>query len=58
MQGDSSEQYIYPLDGFEISEESIVQASSGQAKEVEIAGNFYQECAKMMDRYTQKSYTI
>ena len=46
MQGDSSEQYIYPLDGFEISEESIVQASSGQAKEVEIAGNFYQECAK------------
>lgn len=58
IQGDSEEQYIYPLDGFEITEESVVQATSGEAKEVEVTGNIYQERAKMLDRYTQKSYTI
>jgi len=58
IQGDSNEQYIYPLDGFEITEETVVQASNGTEKDVEVTGNIYQECAKIVDRYTQKSYSI
>ena len=58
IKGDSEEEYIYPLDGFELTEEAVVQATQGTQKEMEVAGDVYQVRSSMIDRYTNKKYTI
>jgi len=58
IKGDNGKEDFYPLDGFEETEESVVEAQEGNSRDVEVLGNLYKIRSTVIDRYTQKKYTV